>query len=201
MKNNIQKIFFGVVLWSNCCPCGAIDLRVSEEFPLPEFSSLEQRSPFGDTPKPEPKPLPQKIVAPAPPPAPKKPELKLGFTGVLKVGNKTYFAIHDKTSKDEINLVLSPEKPSPLGYGAGKFDAATRTLDIQVGGHEYPCRMGEEDKKGNTTGGSSTSSAKQSLAYNPSSYDSGYSSGYNDWGWDDYDDWSWDEDDWDYWDY
>ncbi|MDR0590856.1 MAG: hypothetical protein LBG09_03345 [Puniceicoccales bacterium] len=179
MKTNIKNIFFGVVLVGYHICDGAA--------PQEDFKSLQERSPFGDTPKPEPKPQKQASAPPpALPPAPKKPEMKLGFTGFLRMGGKDYYAICDKTSKDVIHTVLEGGTPSPLGYSAGRFDLGRRILDVRFNGFEYPCVMGADEKKSTV----SSSSSKQS---------SGTSGGYGgDYNWDDWGDWN--DDDWGDWD-
>jgi hypothetical protein len=190
MKNLIQKHFFGVVLLGQCCVYGA-------------FESLKRRSPFGDAaPKPVVKPQPKVSVEPAkpappppPPPPPKKPDLKLEFSGYLKMGKKEYFSICDKTSKDLIHTVIENHIASPLGYDAFNYDGNKQVLELNVDGHNYSCVLGEADKKANT-GTNFVANSTGSVGASPygqlgmGSYDSyGTSSPYNDdFNWDDWDD-------------
>jgi hypothetical protein len=197
MKNSTKKIFFGVVV------VGGYHLGMAGSVPVDEFKSLHERSPFGDTPKPEPKPPPQasapKAPVSAPPSSLKKPDMKLGFSGYMKVNGRDYFSIHDKTSKEAINTVLLSGEPSPLGYVPKKFDANKKTLEIEYEGHAYVCPIGEEEKK--TTDNNSarpqttySNSNTNRSSYYPSSQGSAASPN----SFDDY----WDWDDWDdYWDY
>jgi hypothetical protein len=194
MKSSTKKIFFGVVL------VGGYHLGMAESVAVDEFKSLHERSPFGDAPKPEPKPPPQ-ISAPkasvsAPPHPPKKPDMKLGCSGHMRVGGQDYFSIHDKTSKEAINTVLLSGKSSPLGYAPKKFDASKKTLEIEYDGHAYVCPIGEEEKKatGNNNADSfqtthSNSSTNQSSYYPPSQGSVAPSYDFDDyWDWDYWDD-------------
>jgi hypothetical protein len=188
MKTNIKNIFFGVVLLGNYPMCYAAVPATGGE----EFASLKERSPFGDTPKPEPKPQKQAVAPAAPPPAPKKPEMKLSFTGWLRMGEKNYYAICDKTSKEAIHTVLIDEIPSPLGYFPERFDPNRRIINIEFNGHDYTCQMGADEKKSTTTTSISSGSAY-------SAGGGGGSGGYGDYGgggggsnydWDNWGDWN-----------
>ncbi|MDR1591024.1 MAG: hypothetical protein LBR92_03460 [Puniceicoccales bacterium] len=192
MKKSTKSFFFGVVL------LGSYYLGMAESIPADEFKSLHERSPFGDAPKPEPKPLLQASTpkTSAAPPVPKKPEKKLGFTGYLKMDGKNYFSIHDKTPKDEIHTVVSPEKLSPLGYTPVKFDEKQQTLEINFEGYTYPCKIGEEEKKTTTTTTTNTNNAYPQSTYQNSKQQpplQAYPGPTYGWDWDD--DW----DDWDEW--
>lgn len=188
MKNSTKNFFFGVVLW------GSYSLGIVKPAQGTDFKSLQERSPFGDTPKPESKPqqsTPKVSTPSASSPPPKKPDMKLGFTGYMRIGNQNYYSIHDKTTKDEVHTILISGKSSPLGYVPGKFDAEKGTLEVKVNGYNYPCHIGEEEKKTNN----STPSTPAQPAYNDPLPQTGYpASGPNDdyydyWDWDDWDDW------------
>ncbi|MDR1303075.1 MAG: hypothetical protein LBJ81_00445 [Puniceicoccales bacterium] len=183
MKTNIKNIFFGVVLLGHYHICDGDALQE-------DFKSLQERSPFGDTPKPEPKPQKQVSAAPVLPPAPKKPEMKLGFTGFLRLGGKDYYAICDKTSKDTIHTVLEGNIPSPLGYSAGRYDPGRRILDVRFNGFEYPCSMGADEKKSTVSSSSSKQSSGTGSSYGSGGYGYDDYSDYDDYGgYDDYSDW------------
>jgi hypothetical protein len=190
MKNLIQKIFFGMVFMGQYSVYG-------------EFESLKKRSPFGDAaPQPiviksqpkvnlEPKPPP----LPPPPPPPKKPDLKVEFSGYLKINKKEYFSICDKTSKDPIHTVIENHTISPLGYEAFNYDKNKQVLNLKVDGHSYSYTFGEADKKTNT----GTNLAVHNMGgTSPSSFVNGH----DDFNWDDFDDWDdnwwddWNDDDW-----
>jgi hypothetical protein len=194
MKSSTKKIFFGVVL------VGGYHLGMAESVPVDEFKSLHERSPFGDTPKPEPKPLPQtsapKAPVPAPPPPPKKPDVKLGFSGYMKMNGQDFFSIHDKTSKEVVNTVLLSGKSSPLEYVPKNFDANKKTLEIEYKGHSYVCSIGEEEKKA-TDGNNATYSQTTYSNPNQSFYQPSQDPAASSYGLDYFD---WDEDDWDWWD-
>ncbi|MDR1907078.1 MAG: hypothetical protein LBQ03_02580 [Puniceicoccales bacterium] len=197
MKNSIKKIFFGVVLLGTYHLYGTSEVSKSDE-----FKSLRERSPFGDTPKPEPKPQPQpqqsapKAPIAAPPPVPQKPDMKLGLTGHMKMNGQDYFSICDKTSKDEIHTILVSGKSSPLGYVPGKFDTNKQTLEIKINGYGYTCHIGEEEKKTNNSTATYSNPNSSANNSNPPAQNISTSSSYNDynnWNWDDWDDW---DDDW-----
>ncbi|MDR1435535.1 MAG: hypothetical protein LBI77_03990 [Puniceicoccales bacterium] len=183
MENRIKKVFFSVALFCSCYAHGS------------QFESLKQRSPFGDAPKPEPKPKdkqPVKVAAPVAPPAPQKPELKLSFLGYVRIGNKNYFSICDKTSKDEIHTLLTSEQKSPYGYAPSQFNEKKKTLEIEVNNYNYSCPLGEEAKSDKGGENKSDKASKGQPSYGSGPY--GAPSINYDFSWDD--DW----DDWDDWD-
>jgi hypothetical protein len=136
-------------------------------------------------------------MKPPPPPPPKKPELKVEFSGYLKMDKKEYFSICDTTSKDLIHTVLENHTVSPLGYEEFNYDESKQILELKGDGHSYSDAFGEADKKTNT---GTNLSVNNMGSTGTSSY--GSTNNYDDFNSDNWDEWDdnwwddWNDDDW-----